>query len=751
MSRPFSGSVVGVLDDEAVLARVGVVGREVVALPVEHEVLGPVGRRASVDVEPSVGRRLVVLLRRRRLAVVVAARRRAATRQHDARRARSGASRLHRLGRRRAWPPAGRRPRSRWAARSSTRSRAADPGVGRARARHHVGGARQVLVELAQQTSLRVVVAFGQKTPKASAPSCCGLAARPQPGLGSPRPSARSVDAPRVEGDLELAARGRRPAVARRGRTANGHGAPTQACAGASAPARSSASTAVGWWSTRSRSGSPRPASSEKAVTPLVRLALVEAGLADAGDRDDVVAHRRPRRRRPRRSSPGARAPRRSAGRGPQREVGAADEHDAVGLDRRARRSPAASACCQRISPVAASMAWRYGSPPTAVPPTTMPSLDRGRADEPAGREVAAPAGDARLGHLPPPHLLAGVAVDRVVDAVLVAEADERAAVRRPRTGSVRRRSRSRRCSGRAAGTTTAARRCRGRAAKSASVYGAPAVGRARAVGRAGEHQAALDVDRRRAPHVAAPGRVDRPRSRNVHRSLARRGVEREHAGRLARVAVVHVPAEDHQCRRRPPATTRSRSGPGRRRRAELVAPEQPRRRRPAARRASCRRRRRRVRSPSTSATAARRHDLARVDVVVDLGVVGPAGPAVARRERVEAARPVADVDRVVDDRRGRGHHVGGVEEPAPLEVADGRGLRSVRHGYEKVRSGPWPHIGQSQRSIAPCVAPGSAGRGPRRSRRARPSCRRPRRPPRCTGALHHALAPTDPLRRCRT
>ena len=60
---------------------------------------------------------------------------------------------------------------------------------------------------------------------------------------------------------------------------------------------------------------------------------------------------------------------------------------------------------------------------------TTMPSANGGRADEAPGREVAAGAGQARGGGVDGRDRRTGLAVHDVVVAVLVAEADQRAAV----------------------------------------------------------------------------------------------------------------------------------------------------------------------------------------------------------------------------------------------------------------------------------------------------------------------------------
>ena len=82
--------------------------------------------------------------------------------------------------------------------------------------------------------------------------------------------------------------------------------------------------------------------------------------------------------------------------------------------------------------------------------------VDRGRADEAA--DVRRRVGDVRR-----PQQLAGVGVEGVVGAVLLAGAEHLAPRRSRRTGSAWRRSRCRRRAGRSAGRTTPAGACRGR------------------------------------------------------------------------------------------------------------------------------------------------------------------------------------------------------------------------------------------------------------------------------------------------
>ena len=109
-------------------------------------------------------------------------------------------------------------------------------------------------------------------------------------------------------------------------------------------------------------------------------------------------------------------------------------------------------------------------------------------------------------------------------------------------------------------------------------------------------------------------------------------------------------------------------------------------------------------RSPADVGDRGRRHDLARVDVLVRRSGEGPANCAVVERERVELARPVADEHGVVGDGRRRGHDVRRLVEPLLSQPsATESGSRAVGHrdGYAKVRETSRPNIGHSHSSDA--------------------------------------------------
>ena len=437
--------------------------------------------------------------------------------------------------------------------------------------------------------------------------------------------------------------------------------------------------------------------------------ALPEARLADAGDGEHVVTHDRgPARDRTRHLV----RPEHVAGReveGAQREVGAAD-HDDTATDRGARRTSAPrSAAARAPRPCSASSACRYGASPIAVPPVMTPSDDRGRPDEAAGREVAPRVRETRP-RRPAWPTPARRSRGRARSRCRPSRRGRRARARSTRTGSARRRSRGRRGSARAAGTTTAPSRRRGRARRrprrsARSRVGSSRSSRCRRTRAGVPRRSSATTTRRR-----IPGRSRRrPRSARARPpALAPgRGVEREHARGLARGAVVHVPAEhDEAIRRRPGelsisvGSSASPSGLSSRfhrtdavRRAErvqrLAAAEvhgldavDASRPRPTTR--SGRRRRSRAASCAAPSVASRRVAL----------------------QRVEAARPVADVHGAVDDGRCRGHDVVRVEEPDPAQVGGVRGIEPRARRRERPRSIPTPHrplaLGRTGRPAGP-------------------------------------------------
>ena len=317
------------------------------------------------------------------------------------------------------------------------------------------------------------------------------------------------------------------------------------------------------------------------------------------------------------------------------------------------------------------------------------------------------------------PHQLAGLAVDRVVGAVLVAQPDDRLPVDR-RTGWARRRSRGRRCSARGAGTTTAGSPVSRSRAKMASVYSPHPSGELGQLAVPTNTSSRLHVDARRAPHAAAPAGLAPSSGSKYHTHVARRGVEGDDAG--ARSPGMSWPSK--------PKTT----------------------------------------LPST--TTGRALDLGGSlvvgDVVVGVEVVVAVeegdveAPALLARGRVEAVHRLApsheqgglaldlghrraghDLSRV---HRGRGRRSGSASAPRRWRRRGRRPRRSSRprrrcrratateavttssvvndqssssrstvsvesadsHVWAKVRSGSWPHIGQSHPTSVPASLAGS-------------------------------------------
>ena len=296
-----------------------------------------------------------------------------------------------------------------------------------------------------------------------------------------------------------------------------------------------------------------------------------------------------------------------------------------------------------------------------------------GGADEAAAGEVGA---DHVVGGGPGgPRQFAGVAVHHVEHGVFVAQADQVLAAgaeqhRHPgEVGVVVVGGMGLEAPGRLAGVDVHREQGFG--------VGAPTVGGGGAVGAAGEHQSALEIDRGRAPDApAAP--VVAAFEVEVPELFAGGEADGHHAG--GEGSVVGVEGGDH------PVFHHDGGG------LELGGP--------AGLAASV--------GPDHGAVGgvegvdgtpgvehhrggavddgvgSRRGDLAGVDVVVVLRVVVPELGAVGGIEGVEASGPVAYVERAVHHHRSGGDHVAGVEVPDAAQAGGGVGVDAAVAGVGK-------------------------------------------------------------------